>query len=87
MVNGDFMIRMIVTDLDGTLYSDIENFDINRFYRIYEKLKKLNIRFVVASGNQYHLIKELFKDIIDEISVISENDSLILENDQEIYAT
>lgn len=87
MVNGDFMIRMIVTDLDGTLYSDIENFDINRFYRIYEKLKKLNIRFVVASGNQYHLIKELFKDIIDEISVISENGSLILENDQEIYAT
>ncbi|MGN1053785.1 MAG: HAD hydrolase family protein [Erysipelotrichaceae bacterium] len=44
------MIKMIVTDLDGTLYSDIDSFDINRFYRIYEKLKKLNIRFVVASG-------------------------------------
>ncbi|MGN1053782.1 MAG: HAD hydrolase family protein, partial [Erysipelotrichaceae bacterium] len=42
---------------------------------------------VIGSGNQYHLIKELFKDIIDEIDVISENGSLILENDQEIYAT
>lgn len=81
------MIKMIVTDLDGTLYNDIDSFDLHRFYEIYTRLKELNIRFVVASGNQYHLIRELFKDIIDEIAVISENGSLIMENDQEIYAT
>lgn len=81
------MIKMIVTDLDGTLYNDIDSFDLHRFYEIYARLKELNIRFVVASGNQYHLIRELFKDIIDEIAVISENGSLIMENDQEIYAT
>lgn len=78
---------MIVTDLDGTLYRDIDNFDLKRFYRIYNDLKKLGIRFVIASGNQYHLIKGLFRDIIDEITVISENSSLIMENDQEIFAT
>lgn len=81
------MIKMIVTDLDGTLYNDIDSFDLHRFYEIYARLKELNIRFVVASGNQYHLIRELFKDIIDEIAVISENGSLIMENDQEVYAT
>ena len=53
-------IKMIVTDLDGTFYHKDLNYDKERFNRLYKQMKEHDIRFVVASGNQYYQLISFF---------------------------
>lgn len=46
-------IKMIAVDTDGTFLNSRSEYDRERFYFQYERLKNLGIRFVVVSGNQY----------------------------------
>lgn len=78
-------IKMIVTDLDGTFYHKDLTYDRKRFNRLYEKMKKHNIKFVVASGNQYFQLKSFF-DNPEELSFISENGGYIIDKDKELFA-
>lgn len=78
-------IKMIVTDLDGTFYHQDLTYDRKRFLSLYEKMKKENIRFVVASGNQYYQLKSFF-DNPDELSFVSENGGYIVDRGKELYS-
>ncbi len=69
------MIKMIVTDIDGTFYDDNRYFDKKRFSKIQRELQKRDIQFVVASGNQYAMLHNLF-DNDDSIHYIAENGAL-----------
>lgn len=53
------MIKLIATDLDGTLLD--EKSEINpEFYKVFKKLRERGIMFSAASGRQYqNLIKNL----------------------------
>lgn len=74
------MIRLIASDLDGTLLQngaqalDPEVFDLIR------ELKKKGIRFAAASGRQYSNLYRLFTPVRDDISYIAENGSLCVDN-------
>ena len=43
------MIKLIATDLDGTLLREDKSFN-KEFYDIFYKLKEKNIKFVIATG-------------------------------------
>ena len=45
------MVKLIVSDMDGTLVNDEKKIDEN-IYALLPKLKEKGIRFVVASGRQ-----------------------------------
>ena len=45
-------IRMIATDMDGTLLDAQGQFDNNRFEKILDQLEERHIKFVVATGNE-----------------------------------
>lgn len=75
---GFFMIKLIASDLDGTLLhngaQELSSYTIDLIHRITEK----GIHFVAASGRQYDNERRLFADIKDEISYIAENGSICI---------
>lgn len=78
-------IKMIITDLDGTFYHKDLTYDKKRFDSLYEQMKKNNIRFVVASGNQYFQLISFF-DHPEELTFVSENGGFIVNEGKEIFS-
>jgi len=78
-------IKMIVTDLDGTFYHKDLTYDKERFNRLYKQMKANDIRFVVASGNQYYQLISFF-DRPEELTFISENGGYIVKEGKEIFS-
>ena len=72
------MIKLITTDMDGTLLDENGNLPKN-FFPTIEKLNEKNIKFVIASGRPYSTLYENFKPISDELYFICDNGAYIVE--------
>ena len=69
-------IKLIVSDMDGTLLN--ENHEVSpRFFEQFQKLKAQDIHFVAASGRQYHSLIKKLEPIKDQISIIAENGGML----------
>lgn len=79
------MIKLIVSDMDGTLLDDNKILHED-FWKVFEELKKRDIYFVPASGRQYYNIYEYFKRIKEGLIILAENGSFILEDGKELYS-
>ncbi|NND80334.1 MAG: HAD family phosphatase [Maribacter sp.] len=79
-------IKMVVTDMDGTLLNS-KHAVSDRFFELFEELKKRNIVFVAASGRQYHSIVDKLEVIKDDITVIAENGALVKKQEKELLVT
>lgn len=76
------MIKLIASDLDGTLLlNGAQDLEPGTAELIHE-LKKQGRMFVAASGRQYPNLRRLFEPIKDEIGYICENGSLIMYRNQ-----
>ena len=53
------MIKLIASDLDGTLVNDQKEFAPD-FFDILKELTKLDIKFCVASGRSTYALKKVF---------------------------
>ncbi|MFS4494765.1 HAD family hydrolase [Maribacter sp. 2308TA10-17] len=79
-------IKMVVSDMDGTLLNS--NHEVSsRFFELFEELQKRNILFVAASGRQYASIVHKLEPIKNEILVIAENGALVKEKEKELLVT
>ncbi|MEN8765420.1 MAG: HAD family hydrolase [Wenyingzhuangia sp.] len=78
-------VKMIVTDMDGTLLNPKHQVS-DLFFEQFEVLKANQIRFVAASGRQYHSILEKLDKIKKDITIVAENGAYIVENGTEVYA-
>ncbi len=79
-------IRLVVTDMDGTLLNpDHEVSD--RFFQLFEALSKKGVIFAAASGRQYNSIVSKLEPIRDKIYVIAENGGLAMFGKREIVST
>ena len=78
------MIKMIATDMDGTFLDSEKRFD-PEFIDIFYKLKEKNIKFVIASGNQYYRLFQKFIPLSEQMYFIAENGSFIAEGARELY--
>ena len=72
--------------MDGTLLNSKHEVS-NRFFELFEELKKRNIHFVAASGRQYHSIIEKLEPIKNDIIVIAENGGFAMQNGTELVST
>lgn len=72
------MIQMIATDMDGTFLDSQKQFSMD-FFDVFEKLTERNIKFVLASGNQYYRLYQKFLPLSEKMYFIAENGSLIAE--------
>ena len=79
-------IKMVVTDMDGTLLNS--NHEVSKlFFSQFKKLQAKGIKFVAASGRQYHSMVSKLENIKDDVIFIAENGAVIKENDREIDIT
>ena len=70
------MIKLIVSDLDGTLLQNGAQKLNPELFDLIKKLKKHGVDFMAASGRQLASQRNLFQPVADEISYISENGAI-----------
>ena len=64
------MIKLIATDMDGTLLDDNKQLPEN-FDNIVKRLFNKNIRFVISSGRSYCTLKKQFSEYLDDMTFIA----------------
>jgi len=79
-------IKLIVTDLDGTLLNSNHKVS-DLFFELFKKLKKQNIIFVAASGRPYYSIIEKLKAIKDDIIIVAENGGIVIKQNKLLLST
>ena len=72
------MIKLIASDLDGTLLQNGAQELTPRAIKLIREITQKGIHFVAASGRQYDNERRIFEEIKDEISYIAENGSLCI---------
>ncbi len=71
------MIKLIASDVDGTLVED-GTFKLNpEYYSVIEKLYSKGIIFVASSGRQFQSIRSLFEPIAEKMAFISEGGAVV----------
>ena len=78
------MIKLIVTDMDGTLLNDKHEIHPD-FWDIEDLLFKKGILFSVASGRQYYNLESKFDRIKDRMLFFAENGTLVVHKGKELY--
>lgn len=71
------MIKLIASDIDGTLVRDGENTLNPRLYDEILRLRAKGAQFVAASGRQWHSIERIFAPIKEKIFYVSDNGAYV----------
>ena len=79
-------IRVIATDMDGTLLDPKGQLDLPRLEKILDKLDQCDIRFVIATGNEVHRMRQLLGHLTDRVVLVVANGARIFENNELIQA-
>lgn len=78
------MIKLIATDMDGTLVNSKKELPSQIFDTI-KKLREKNIYFAIASGRQYFNLIEMFDSVKDDLFFIAENGGMVFKNNKKLY--
>ena len=78
-------IKMAAVDIDGTFVRSDYTYDVPRFKRILSHMKKEGCNFVVASGNQYYQLRDLFPGYYDELSFVAENGAFVKDHKEMVF--
>lgn len=81
------MIRLITSDIDGTLIKDSTPDLYPEMIQAIRELKKKGILFCAASGRQYPSIRNVFRNVADDIAYIAENGAHIRCDGKDISVT
>ena len=71
------MIKLIATDLDGTLLTETRRYILPEFFAEARRLMDMGIIVTTASGRQYDSLRRLFAPIVDDIYYICENGAVV----------
>ena len=77
-------IKLIVSDMDGTLLNSKEEVS-DLFFQQFNLLQKLGIQFVAASGRQCHSIAQKLNPIKDQITIVGENGAVIKQENRTLF--
>lgn len=79
------MIKLIVTDLDGTLLKRGTQALSPSTLALIAKVKEQGILFAAASGRQYPNMRRLFDYVGEDMYYVCENGSLIIHKEKEYF--
>ncbi len=78
-------VKLVVTDMDGTLLN--KNHEISPLFNsLFKQLIKHNITFVAASGRPYYGMIDKLHHIKDDIIIVAENGGLIIKDDHTLLS-
>lgn len=79
------MIRLIASDLDGTLLRGGAQELSQELFGQIRRLKELGVLFVAASGRQFPIMRRMFGPVADDIAYICENGALTYMDGKFLY--
>ena len=79
-------IKIVATDMDGTLLDPRGQLDLPRLEKILDKLDHRGVRFVIATGNEVHRMRQLLGHLAERVVLVVANGARIFENDQLLQA-
>lgn len=74
------MLKLIASDIDGTLLQNGEKELSGQAVNQVKQLKEMGILFAAASGRQYATLRRLFEPVKDDIAHICENGAMVMYN-------
>lgn len=80
-------IRLIATDVDGTLVKDSSREVYDELIKVIRALKDKGIQVVIASGRQYGSIRKMFASTERKLCYIAENGAHIILNGENFSVT
>lgn len=80
------MIKLIATDLDGTLATH-EGKIPEEAFQVIRELKNQGIVFVVATGRQAASVENDFREVLDAIYVVAENGGIVKKSGEDKHIT
>lgn len=78
------MIKLIVTDMDGTLLNDSHDIPAD-FWETEKFLSNKGIYVAVASGRQYYNLESKFDEIKDRMIFFAENGTYVVHKGKELF--
>lgn len=79
-------IKLIATDLNGSLLHNDQSYNRPLFKQVLRQLQARGVTLVLASGNEYAHLRELFADALaDNLVLVAENGASIYQQDQLIF--
>ena len=72
--------------MDGTLLDPKGQVDLPRLEKILDQLEEREIRFVIATGNEIHRVKQLLGHLTERVVLIVANGARIFEGNQLLQA-
>lgn len=72
--------------MDGTLLDPQGQLDLPRLEKILDQLEQRDVRFVIATGNEVHRMRQLLGHLAERVVLVVANGARIFENDQLIQA-
>jgi len=81
------MIKLIASDLDGTLVPEGACTMNAEYFEVIRKLKEQGVLFVAASGRQYSSMYALLKALENDIIFIAGNGTNVMQNGKQIDST
>ncbi|UXU52896.1 Cof-type HAD-IIB family hydrolase [Staphylococcus arlettae] len=76
------MIKAIAVDKDGTFFKSDHTYDLAYFEKIYQQMEMQQIKFIVASGNQFEQLRSFFPGKDQKIVYVAENGALTYFNNE-----
>lgn len=80
------MVKLVVSDIDGTLVTDGTDGINKEIYGVVMDLKEHGVQFAAASGRQFISIRRLFAPIAEELYYISDGGSVLRTCDRILYS-
>lgn len=80
------MIRLVVSDIDGTLLPDGTDRINPEIFDVIRKLKEKGIFYVAASGRQFASIRRLFAPVAEDIYYITDGGGILRSFDEILFA-
>ena len=79
------MIRLVATDVDGTLVKDGSHVLDPAYFDMIRRLRRKGVYVCVCSGRQYHSIHHLFAPVAGELFFLAENGTLVRYRGEDLY--
>lgn len=79
-------IKVIATDMDGTLLDSRGQLDLLRLEKILNRLDQRGVRFVIATGNEVHRMRQLLGHLAERVVLVVANGARIFEHNKLLQA-
>lgn len=76
------MIKLVVTDLDGTFLNNESSFDLELFREVYAQMQQQGIEFVACTGKQCERVEKLFEHAGEGIWILGDSATRIKKDGQ-----